>query len=40
MHPPMTIQLHRKRLIFCYTTSPVCSSAGYVDYAKKMILQV
>ena len=29
-----------KRLIFHHTTSPGCISAGYVDYAKKMIFQV
>ena len=29
-----------KRLIFRHTTSSGCLSAGYVDYAKKMIFQV
>jgi hypothetical protein len=34
------IQLTSKRLIFRHTSSPGCFSAGYVDYAKKMISQI
>lgn len=34
------IQLTSKHLVFRHTTSLSCFSAGYVDYAKKMIFQV